>query len=183
MPPKAVICHVVCAAKNNVIGNNQGMPWHIKEDLKHFKKITYGSPIIMGRKTWQSLPGALPGRESIIVTRQNKASYDIKAHICTTVQDACSLAQKLTTTPEIFIIGGGELYRSTLSLVERIYLTRLHADYPGEITYPELKETTFKEVFKEDFIAEDQISKKEIKGSFLVYQKQGLDTSYKINFN
>lgn len=174
---QVVLSHVVCVARNDVIGSGQHMPWHIKEDLKRFKEITYGSPIIMGRKTWESLPGPLPGREAVIVTRQNYSRCATEARVCSSVEEACLLAGELTTSGKAFIIGGGEIYRASWPMVQRIYLTRLHRDYPGNVTYPAPEGSAFKEVYREPFIGEDrhlspEVEHRSVRGVFLIYQRE-----------
>jgi dihydrofolate reductase len=136
---------LVAMAKNRVIGCNNALPWHLPPDLKHFKSLTMGHPIIMGRKTYESIGRPLPGRLSIIVTRQ--ASYQVPGAIV-----VGSLAQALQAAQckrdehadsgsmadgEAFVIGGAEIFRQTLPLCDRIYITEIQADFEGDILFPE----------------------------------------------
>jgi|RhiMethySRZTD1v2_1073278.scaffolds.fasta_scaffold810767_2 dihydrofolate reductase len=136
---------LVAMAKNRVIGCNNALPWHLPPDLKHFKSLTMGHPIIMGRKTYESIGRPLPGRISIIVTRQ--AGYQVSGAIV-----VGSLAQALQAARrkgdehadlgsaadgETFIIGGAEIFRQALPLCDRIYITEIQADFAGDILFPE----------------------------------------------
>ena len=122
---------IVAVAANGVIGNHGKVPWHIREDLQRFKRLTMGHPIVMGRKTWESIGRALPGRESVVVTRQE----GYRAEGATVV---ASLAEALATRPDAFVIGGGEIYREALPLADRVELTQVHAVFEGDTTFPPL---------------------------------------------
>lgn len=198
---EGVVCHIVCLAHGSVIGHADGaMPWHISADLKRFKKITMHAPVIMGRKTWESLPGALPGRLNIVVTRSD--DYSTENHdkdsdlvrVCSSIDSALGEARAWVRAPgalkereevrEIFIIGGGEIYRATAHLVDRVYLTRLHRDYPGEVSYPSDVTASLIKVHTWDFEHEDRSAIEEAKrektspvmvqGAFEVWQKASL---------
>ncbi len=125
------LCHIVACAKDGVIGKNGTMPWHIPEDLKHFKSVTMGAPVIMGRKTHESIGRALPGRLNIIVTRQ----MNFQAPGCTianTIEDAL---KAVGDAPKAFIIGGAEIYRATQALVDEIWLTEIDLQTEGDAFY------------------------------------------------
>ena len=128
-------------AKGGVIGLDGVMPWHLPEDLAHFRAVTLGSPVVMGRKTWESLPDAfrpLPGRENVVITRN--ADWSAPG-----AQPVGSLDAALELTSEmsesVWIIGGGELFREALDRADRIELTEINADIPGDTFAPEIPET------------------------------------------
>jgi len=125
---------IVAASVNNIIGADGGLPWRLPEDLKRFREVTMGKPIIMGRSTWESIGRALPGRISIIVTRQ--AGYEAEGSI---VVESINAAMKAAgDAEEVMVIGGGEIYRQFLPQADRIYLTRVLAEVTGDTTFPEL---------------------------------------------
>lgn len=133
---------IVAASENNVIGKNNQLPWHLPADLKYFKNTTWGLPIIMGRKTFESIGKPLPGRENIIITRNS----DYKATGATVVHSitgAIRVAESLDVK-EMFIIGGAELFNSTLDLVQKIYLTRVHTTVGGDVFFPSLNMENWK---------------------------------------
>jgi dihydrofolate reductase len=141
-----VISIIVAIAKNNVIGANNQLIWHISEDLKRFKTLTTGHHIIMGRRTFESIGKPLPNRTNIIVSRNKEY-----------VADGCivvaSLEEALTESArdsEVFIIGGGELYRQALPLAHKLYLTRVHKSFDGDTYFPEINSGEWKEVFREE---------------------------------
>lgn len=142
-----IVSHIVAAAENQVIGHKGELPWHIPEDLKFFREKTKGHIIIMGRKTWESLPKPLPQRFHIVITRQ--AGYQAPgAHVVANLDEALALSRKHLAewNPEVFIVGGGEIYRESLSRTDVIYLTRVHQDVDGDATYPAIPESDFVEV-------------------------------------
>jgi dihydrofolate reductase len=127
---------VVAVSRNGVIGKAGGLPWHISSDLKLFKAITLGKPIIMGRKTWESLPRKpLPGRINIVITRQK----NFVTEGAVVVSNAAAALQAAGSAPEIAIIGGGEIYQMFLPLAGRIYLTEVDLDVDGDTYFPSLK--------------------------------------------
>lgn len=129
--------HIVAVSKNGVIGSSGQLPWHIGEDLKHFKKITYGHPIIMGRRTYESIGCVLPGRLNIVVS----STQSFKNGGIVTVPSIDKAIELAASTlgpkqdDDIFIIGGGKVYKQTLPLVDQIYLTRVHQDIDGDTFY------------------------------------------------
>ncbi len=127
---------IVAAASDNAIGSNGDLIWHISADLKRFKALTMGHPIVMGRKTWQSLPnGALPGRKNIVITRDQNFTAE-NAVVCHSIQDAID---SCSDDKHIFIIGGAQIYNQALHLADRIYLTRVFAEYPdADARFPEI---------------------------------------------
>jgi dihydrofolate reductase len=137
---------VVAASLNGVIGRDGGLPWHISSDLKKFKTITMGNPIIMGRKTWESLPKKpLPGRRNIVITRQ----ADYKAAGAVVAHDAKSALAAAGGAEEIAVIGGGEIYRMFLPLAGRIYLTEVDLEVDGDTHFPKLEPAEWREVAAE----------------------------------
>lgn len=134
---------IVAHAENGVIGNAGTMPWHIPEDLKHFKTVTTGAAVIMGRKTFESTGRALPKRRNIVITRQP----DYVATGCTVVPSLDAALKAAGAEPRVFIIGGGEIYRQALPLADRLWITEIAAAPKGDTTFPTLNpedwETTF----------------------------------------
>lgn len=132
----AKISIIAAMAENRVIGKDNAMLWHISADFKHFKNTTMGKPMIMGRKTFESLPGILPGRPHIIVSRSGFEKDGVTS--CESLEAAIEIARNMGDTDEIFIIGGGQIYAQALenNLADRIYLTLVHADYKGDTSFP-----------------------------------------------
>ena len=131
------LCLVVAVAENGVIGNANQLPWHLPDDLQRFKALTLGKPIVMGRKTYDSIGRPLPGRTNIVVSRQ--AGLSIAG--CTVVpslEAAVATAQTGGAATDVMIIGGAAIFREALPVAQRIYLTRVHARVPGDIFFPEL---------------------------------------------
>jgi len=138
-------------AKNGVLGDGANLPWHIPEDLKRFKSLTMGHPVIMGRKTWESLPPKyrpLAGRTNIVVTR-NKDYEASGAIIATSVKEALEKARE-TEGEEIFIIGGASIYEQALPLAHKLYLTFVEGNYNGSVFFPEY-EKFLPEKFPKDY--------------------------------
>ncbi len=131
-----MLFHIVAVANNRVIGKGNQLPWHFPKDLQHFKATTLEQTVIMGLKTFESLGcKALPGRTNIILDRSGQKPYPGQTFFAS-LDDAL----KSVKTEHSFIIGGAELYRTTVDLVDGIYLTRIHADYQGDVLYPEIPE-------------------------------------------
>src|SRR3954468_18964811 len=123
---------IAAVAENGVIGHDGGLPWHLSDDLRRFKQLTMGHTIIMGRRTWESIGRPLPGRRTVVVTRQ--PNYRLEDP---TVTVASNLEQGLKTAKnagddEAFIVGGAELYRAALPAADRLYLTRVDAEVDGD---------------------------------------------------
>lgn len=146
------LCIIVAASENNVIGKDGDLPWRIPGDLKYVKARTWGKPIIMGRKTYESLGRPLPGRANIVVTSRDLKDEGI--YVKTDLDSALREAETIAAgnhIDEIFIFGGGQLYREALPKVGRIYLTRVHMDVPdGDTTFPELDMSEWEEVERTD---------------------------------
>jgi dihydrofolate reductase len=141
---------IVAMARNRVIGHKGKLPWRLSADLKRFKALTMGHHIIMGRHTWESIGRALPGRISVVVTR-NPAYV---APGATVVDSLAAALQLAAADPEAFVIGGGELYREALPLADRIYLTELPTEYPGDVFFPPLSHDEWRSGRREDHAPE-----------------------------
>jgi len=139
---------VVAVTTNGVIGLEGAMPWHIPEDFRRVKSLTMGKPLVMGRKTFESLPGILPGRRHIVITRDNGWSAE-GAEVAHSLEAALALAN----APHIVIFGGAQIYAQALPLASRIELTEIHADIPGDTHMPPLGDG-WHEAFREEHGAE-----------------------------
>lgn len=125
---------IAAVSKNNVIGKAKKLPWHLPADLKHFKEITSGHTVIMGRKTFESIGRPLPNRRNIVVTRNTNLKAD-GIEVVHSIEQANELTKN---EDEIFIIGGAEIYNQSLPSAEKIYLTRVNIDVEGDAYFPEL---------------------------------------------
>ena len=162
-----IISLVVAAAKNNGIGKDGKMPWHLPNDMKHFKNVTWGLPVIMGRKTYESLGKPLPGRTNIIITRQQYQAAE-GVFVVHDIKEAMAAAAE-TDAKEAFVIGGGEIYRQTLPVTQRIYLTRVHTTIEGDTYFPEISESEWNLLSQLDFTADE---KHAYAYSFQVWQRK-----------
>lgn len=127
-----MISVIVAVAQNGVIGCENRLIWHISEDLRRFKAITAGHPVIMGRKTWESLGRPLPNRTNVVVTR----NPDYRAEGCTVVNSLDEAMAMFGAQEEIFIIGGAEIYSQAMPVADKLYITVVHADYEGDTVFP-----------------------------------------------
>ena len=146
---------LVATAKNRVIGRDNKLPWHLPADLKHFKFLTMGQTIVMGRKTYESIGKPLPGRANIIITRQ--AGYEVPgATVVSSIDDALLMCEKIRPiNGENFIIGGEELYRQTLKICQRIYITEIQRDFEGDVYFPEVDPNEWEETQRDKHISEN----------------------------
>jgi len=142
---------VVAASQNNVIGAAGQLPWHLSDDLKRFKTLTMGKPIVMGRKTFESIGRALPGRQNIVMTTQK----DYDAAGCDVVASPGEAVITAAPGSDIMVIGGGEVYQLFLPLANRIYLTRVQTEVDGDTFFPEIAASTWQETAREEFTAGD----------------------------
>jgi len=149
-----MISLIVAAAENNAIGKNNQLLWHLPNDLKFFKNTTWGMPVIMGRKTFESVNKPLPGRFNIVITRQADWKAD-GVIVASDLQDALKKAAE-TNCKEFFIIGGGEIYKQAFQLADKIYLTRVHTEIEGDTFFPEVKETEWQLKENHDFEINDK---------------------------
>ena len=161
-----VISIIVAMDRRGTIGRENGLPWRLSADLKHVKAITMGKPIIMGRKTHESIGRALPGRENIIITHNS----DYKSPGCTVFTNIDDALEHCRYHEEVVIMGGAELYQQTLSRAARIYMTEVHAEVDGDTSFPRYKPDQWREVNREDYYKDD---KNEYDYSFVVLDKIG----------
>lgn len=152
---------VAAVARNGVIGANGKLPWHLPEDLRHFKKLTLGHPVIMGRRTWDSLPRALPERENIVVTRS--ANRDIPgASVANSVEAAIALCAGESVA---FVIGGAGIFAETMPIADGLVLTEIERDYEGDVFFPAWDRGAWKETQREK-----HTSAKGVPFSFVLYE-------------
>lgn len=147
------LSHIVAAAENDVIGVNNALPWDIPEDMKFFREKTKGRALIMGRKTFESVGHPLPNRLNVVVTRQADYKFDApNVVVKPDLQSAIEYCKTQTSKygEEIFIIGGGEIFKESMGIVDVIYLTRIHQDFPGDIRYPKVDKKMFELVEQRD---------------------------------
>lgn len=128
-----MISIIVAVAENGVIGDKNTLLWHIGEDLRHFKALTSGHPVIMGRKTFESLGRPLPNRTNVVISRQP----DLEIEGCRVVHSLAEALEGFAPDEELFIIGGAQIYAESLPLADRFYLTRVHHPYEGDTIFPE----------------------------------------------
>jgi len=147
-----VISLIVAMSKNHVIGVDNQLPWHLPVDLKYFKETTMGKPIVMGRKTFQSIGRPLPGRENIVLTRE--ATF--KAPGCWITGDIESVLKKYADTPELMITGGAQIFEQTLSLAQRLYITYVDVELKGETFFPYFDMAEWKEIARTMHLADEK---------------------------
>ena len=141
---------VAAVASNGIIGVQGRLPWRLAEDLRHFKKLTLGHPVIMGRRTWESLGQALSGRENIVVTR--RAGYEAPgAAVASSLGAALALC---AGEPVAFVMGGAELYAAALPLAAGLVLTEIHQDYEGDVRFPDYDRAKWRETQRESHVAD-----------------------------
>ena len=145
------IVFVVAMGENRVIGRDNVMPWHIRSDLKRFKALTWGKPMIMGRKTFESIGKPLPGRQNIVVTRDpnyRREGIDV-------VHDVDAALRAAGDAPEVMVIGGAEIFRLLLPRAGRLHLTRVHANVEGDVMWPALDDREWQVVEREEYAADE----------------------------
>ena len=164
---------IVATAQNNAIGRNNELLWHISEDLKYFKSTTTGHPVIMGRKTYESIGRPLPGRRNIVVTRgtiempQVKNPQTTSFEVSNNLDEVISLAKN--SDNEFFVMGGGELYKQTFSCADRLYITKIYAEAEGADTFfPVVDEDEWKVVKEGERLTDEENG---IEFQFIVYEK------------
>ena len=143
---------IVALSENNVVGINNQMPWHLSADLKRVKALTMGHHLIMGRKTYESIGKPLPGRTNVIITR-NK---NFQSEGCVIVSSLKEALEKAKADTEVFIFGGGEIFREAMPTVKKIYMTRIHHHFEGDTHFPELNPNEWKEIARHDFNADEK---------------------------
>lgn len=158
---------IVAMDNSGLIGRDGALPWRLSSDLKRFKSITMGKPVVMGRKTHESIGRPLPGRENVIITRNRNYT----AAGCTVLHSMDSMYSRFRDEPEIMIMGGSELYRQTLDQAQRIYLTEVHAECEGDTRFPEFDRSAWHETEREDHNADE---KNEYDYSFVILERSPL---------
>ena len=155
---------IVAMSRNRVIGRAGGLPWRLSADLRRFKELTMGHHIIMGRKTYESIGRPLKGRKMVVITRHPEriATY---AAVAPSLVEALQLSQE---DDHSFVIGGAQIYRHALPLIQRLYLTQVHAEIKGDVTFPEFPEEEWTQITRSDHLADD---KNEYDYSFLVLKR------------
>jgi len=146
------IALVVATAENGVIGNKNALLWRLPDDLKHFKAVTLGKPVIMGRKTYDSIGRPLPGRLNIVISRQ----AGLRIEGCTVVASLDAAFAAAGNVAEIAVIGGGEIYRQALPRATVIYLTKVHASFDGDASFPALAQDDWLETTREPHAADER---------------------------
>jgi len=147
---KPTVTLIAAVAANGVIGRDNKLPWRLPDDLKHFKALTMGRPMIMGRKTWESLPGRLPGRPHIVVTRNG----DYRAEGAAVVDSLNAAIDAAGAVDEVFVIGGAQLYGQALAIADQLQLTEIAADFEGDTHFPHYDRSLWKETARQEHHAE-----------------------------
>jgi len=167
-----LISLIVAHSSNRVIGVDGQLPWHIPDDLKYFKAITIGKPIIMGRKTFDSIGKPLPGRLNIIITKNTDLTIE-ECVVVNNLEAAITEAKNYfktqdTEQEEIFIIGGAQIFKQSMEFVNKIYITEVHAEYAGDVFFDELSDNDWIEVGRDLHDSEND----KIPFSFVIYKKK-----------
>lgn len=149
-----MLSHIVAASENNIIGAKNGLPWKLSGDFKYFKNKTWAMPVIMGRNTFESMKKDLPGRINIVLTKRPEWQAP-NIFIAHELNEAIEKAKE-SDAKEIFIIGGGELFKETMDRVDRIYLTRVHTEIEGDTYYPEFNKIQWKLIKSQFFPANER---------------------------
>lgn len=152
---------IVAMANNNTIGKDNQLLWHLPEDLQYFKRTTMGKPIVMGRKTFESIGRPLPGRLNIVITRQQDWQHD-GVKVVHTIDDALRLAEAQSLIDginEVMVIGGAEIYKTALPQADKLYITRVDAEIEGDAFFPEIDSSVWQETNREGFLASDSALK------------------------
>jgi dihydrofolate reductase len=166
------IAMIVAMAKNRVIGRNNKLPWYLPNDLKYFKTTTMGKPVVMGRKTYESIGKPLPGRSNIVVTTNPDFRAD-GVQIVHSIDQALVLAESIALVEgagEVMVIGGAQLYAEILPRVQRLYLTLVHAEVEGDAFFPVLDWNQWRQMRREDFKAQGP---NPFDYSFVILQREG----------
>lgn len=158
---------IAAVADNLVIGKSNKLPWHLPADLKHFKALTTGKAVIMGKRTFESLPnGPLPNRKNIVLTSMLSEGIPEGYFEADSIEDALELCEHVDS---VFIIGGGAVYRQTLNLADYMHITWVHDNFLGDAYFPEVNLNEWEEIEREDFEADE---KNEVAYSFVTYKKK-----------
>ncbi|MFA7245120.1 MAG: dihydrofolate reductase [Candidatus Magasanikbacteria bacterium] len=141
---------IAAISENNCIGKNNALPWNIKEDMKHFKEITSGNIVLMGRNTWESIPERfrpLPNRKNIVITRDENYLLPENVEKYFSIEEALEKYKN----ENVFIIGGASIYKQTIDIADKLYITEVHKTFDGDVFFPEINKNIWKEVGREDF--------------------------------
>jgi len=150
-----ILSAIVAAAEDNAIGKQNGLPWYLPEDLKFFKRTTIGKPVLMGRKTYESLGRPLPGRVNIVVSRQKDLELPQGVQLCDSLEKGIELIQQ-QNADEGFVIGGGKIFEEAMPLLDRLYMTRVHTTIPfADTFFPEIDHSHWKLVWEEKHEADE----------------------------
>lgn len=152
MQKSPIISLIAAMDENRVIGCDNRLPWRLPADLQHFKRLTMGKPMLMGRKTWESLPGLLPGRTHIVIS----ANPDYAAEGCLLVHSVEQALAAAGDAEEIMVVGGANLYRQLLPLADRLYLTQVHTRVTGDAWFPDYRAETWRELEREEHPADER---------------------------
>ena len=145
------LCLIAAVARNGTIGRDNTLPWRLREDMRHFKATTLGSPVLMGRKTWDSLGRPLPGRRNLVVSRQVGLVLE-GAEVFASLDAALAA---IDDAQRVFVIGGGQLYAETLPRADRVFLSEIAADVPGDTGFPSLVGLPLHEVSRRHVAADE----------------------------
>jgi len=151
-----VISFIVAVSENNVIGKDNKLPWHLPIDMKYFKNMTWGMPVIMGRKSFEALGKPLAGRRNFVITR-NDHWNEKGVQVVKSIDQAITLASQ-TGAKEIFITGGAEIFKAAFPSADRIYLTRVHGNFDGDTFFPEWKQEEWKLISNRDCLPDEKNS-------------------------
>ena len=143
---------IVAMGTNRVIGHDNRLPWHLPADLKHFRQITMGKPLLMGRRTWESIGRPLPGRISIVITRDG--GYEAEG--CIVVHSVDAALRAAQGHDELMVIGGEQLYRQLLPQADTLYVTLVDGEFPGDAFFPELDQSEWREVERRDHAPDEK---------------------------
>ncbi len=149
-----MISLIVAASTNNAIGKNNQLLWHLPNDMKFFKNTTWGMPIVMGRKTYESMDKPLTGRINVVITRQ--AGWNAEGVVVASDLDIALKKAAETNCKEIFVIGGGEIFKLAIEIADKIYMTRVHANLDGDTFFPTIDENKWQLKANQDFAADEK---------------------------
>jgi dihydrofolate reductase len=149
-----MIALVVAIAENRVIGKDNQLIWHLPKDLQHFKKLTLGHPMVMGRKTFEAIGKPLPGRTSIIVTHQPNYAAPEGCIVAPSLEKA--LEHGLALDEQVMVVGGGEIYKQALPLAEIVYLTLVHESFEGDVVFPDLEADVWEVTDQEEHLPDEK---------------------------
>jgi len=171
--PEKQIAIIVAMAQNRTIGINNTLPWRCPEDLKHFKALTMGHHLIMGRKTFDSIGKSLPGRTTVVVTRDRRLKIDG----CTVVHSLPEAIASCARDPQIFVVGGEQLYAQAMDLVDALYITEIQQDVIGDAVFPDFDKSEWLEVSRE---THHQETPQPLEYHFIEYQRKSHSILHKL---